>query len=163
MKLALATLLLVVPVEPAAADTETLVGKTRIRIDVEGYSTEDVLQMIQIFRGNCLPLGGSFWSDVTEVHAELVQETADYRLARDFRTTLNLRLKYADDPVFGPTIGTQVGVMAGHTLSYDLGGGPTPGYFASKKISQYLCGLSFDPNGSSIFVDVPELSVLDRY
>lgn len=162
MKVTVAVLSLAGTIIPATADTDILVGKTRITISMDGYSEEDVLTAIQAFRKSCQPLGGLFWSDVTEVHAHLRQETAPYRLERGFETTIHLRLEYADDPVFGPSYGTQVGTMAGHTLWYVLGGGPTPGYIAEKKASQYLCGLSFDPSGSSIFVEVPDLSILDR-
>lgn len=137
-------------------------GTISIEINAGGYTEADVTDAISIFRSNCLPLGGEFWGDVTEVRAVVHEEHAPYRLAQGFKNTLTLRIKYADDPRYGPVSGTGVGMIAGHWLTYDLGGGPTPGYFADKKASQYLCGLSFSPKGDSLFINVPELSILDQ-
>ncbi len=107
-------------------------------------------------------MGHEFWSDVTEISVEIAEETADHRLARGWKNTLFLSLKYADNPQVGPAYASGTGVLAGHTLHYDIGGGETPGFLATKRSSQYLCGLPFNTNGNSIFVDVPQFKFLDR-
>lgn len=133
-----------------------------VKINVPGYTEKDAEAVIDLFRQNCRPLGDAFWSDVTKVEATFGEEYADYRQAHGWRNSLLLQLHYSEDPQDGPTVATGPGVLAGQTLYYVLGGGDEPGFFASKRASQYLCGLSFSGNGDDLFVSVPELGFLDR-
>ncbi len=132
-----------------------------IDIKAPGYTDADAMVAIDIFRRKCQPLGGEFWGDVTSIQVEISEESANYRRARGWKNSVWLRLNYSQDPKFGPSFASGAGVLAGHTLHYFLGGGETPGFFASKQSSQYLCGLSF-AEGKDIFVDVPEFKFLDR-
>lgn len=133
-----------------------------VKIKVPGYSEADALEAIDLFRQACRPLGGEFWGDVTAIAVTIDKEYADHRLALGWDNTLSLELSYSDDPQYGPASASGTGVLAGHTLHYDLGGGKKPGFLASKRSSQYLCGLPFDANGNDVFVGVPQLKVLDR-
>jgi hypothetical protein len=140
----------------ARADDITVV------VNVEGYSEADAITALNTFRQNCRPLGDQFWNDVTEARVEVDEETANHRLSRGWKANVHLALKYADNPQVGPATASEAGVLAGHTLHYDLGGGQTPGFLASKRSSQYLCGLAVDPNGGDVFASVPALKFLDR-
>ena len=137
-------------------------GEVRIEIDAEGYSEADAMVALEIFRRNCRPLGEEFWSDVTEARVDIRQETAPHRLARGWKADVHLSLKYSDEPQVGPSYASGAGILRGHTLHYNLGGGETPGFLATKQSSQYLCGLSFDDKGDDLFVPVPEFIFLDR-
>lgn len=132
-----------------------------VKLIAPGYTQADVEKAIGLFRRNCLPLGGEFWGDVIEIEATLAEETALYRQERGWKNSITLRVQYSDDPKFGPSIASGAGVLAGHSLFYILGGGDTPGFFASKRASQYLCGQSFSDRGDDLFTEVPELSFLD--
>lgn len=134
----------------------------RVDIKVPGYTESDAMTAIDIFRRNCRPLGTEFWSDVTSIEVVIGEELAPYRQAHLWKNSIELRLKYSDQPQAGPSYASGLGVLSGHTLSYFLGGGDDPGFFAGKRSSQYLCGLSFAENGDDIFVSVPELKMVDR-
>lgn len=133
-----------------------------IEIKVPGYTEADAMVAIDIFRRNCRPLGAEFWSDVTSIEVTIEEEVAPYRQAHLWKNSVWLRLKYSDDPNIGPSYASGTGVLAGHTLHYHLGGGDDPGFFAGKRSSQYLCGLSFAENGDDIFVSVPQMKFIDR-
>lgn len=134
----------------------------KVDIKVPGYTEADAMVAIDIFRRNCRPLGAEFWSDVASVEVTISEEYAPYRQAHLWKNSIELRLKYSDDPQVGPAYASGAGVLAGHTLSYFLGGGEDPGFFVPKKSSQYLCGLSFSEKGDDLFVSVPALKFVDR-
>lgn len=144
------------------ASSSASAQQVTVNLNAPGYTQADVDKAIDQFRRNCLPLGGEFWGDVTAIEATIGEETAVYRQARGWKNSLTLRLQYSEDPKSGPSLASGAGVLAGHSLFYILGGGETPGFFASKRSSQYLCGLSFNDAGDDMFVDVPELKFLDR-
>lgn len=133
-----------------------------IKIDADGFSNEDVLKAIDLFRSQCRPLGGEHWNDIIEIRGELSAEYAPHRLKLGWKNTLHLALRYADRPLTGPKFNEQTGVLAGHVLHYDIGAGHDPGYFASKRSSQFLCGLPVDQNGRDVFLSVPGFSFLER-
>lgn len=143
------------PVSAASADTFT------VSIEAPGYSEQDVRKAIDIFRSKCQPLGGEVWSDLTEVKAEIEVETARHRLDRGWTNTLHLALRYSETPLVGPVFDEEAGVLTGHVLHYDIGGGQSPGFLAGKRSSQFLCGLPIE-GGRDVFVSVPEFSFLDR-
>lgn len=136
--------------------------ETKIDIRVPGYTEADAAVAIDLLRRNCQPLGGEFWGDVSAVQIEVFKEYAPHRLARGWQNTMTVMLTYAKEPKYGPSYASGAGVLAGHTLHFDLGGGETPGILVAKRSSQYLCGLAFDQRGDAIFVDVPEMKFLDR-
>lgn len=135
-----------------------------LTVDIKSskYSKEDAADIVAMFRRNCRPLGNEFWADVGEVNVSISDEYAEHRLARGWTTNIHLSIKYSDNPNTGPAYAAGTGVLAGHTLHYDLGGGSSPGYLATKRSSQYLCGLSISDDGSDVFEPVPEFSALDR-
>lgn len=123
---------------------------------------ETVLRAIGIFRSNCTPLGGGrMWSELTKVSVSVQREAADYRRALGWRTTLALNLVVPPNPRAIPDYDARTGVVGGHTLWYFLGGGDRPGFFASKRVSQMLCGAPINQDGRDEFVSVPALSILD--
>lgn len=134
----------------------------KIDIKVAGYTEADVKVALDQFRRNCQPLGGEFWGDVTEVRVDVFKEFAPHRIARGWKNTMSLMIAYSDNPKFGPSFASGAGRLAGYTLHFDLGGGETPGFFASKRSSQYLCGLSYSDKGEDLFVAVPGLKFLDK-
>lgn len=129
---------------------------------VPGYTEADAMIAINLLRRNCLPLGSEFWPDVAQITATFEQEQTEDRKALGWVNSLLLQIRYSEEPSSGPGYASGVGVLAGQTLFYRLGGGNRPGFFASKRSSQYLCGLSFDDSGADLFVDVPDLKFLDR-
>lgn len=142
-------------VAPASAEI-------RINVKAAGYTNSDAITALDLFRRNCRPLGDEFWDDIVDAEVEITEETAPYRLQRGWKTNIHLALKYSETPLHGPSFASGAGVLAGHTLHYDIGGGLTPGFLASKRSSQYLCGLSYDDRGNDVFVPVPEFSSLDK-
>lgn len=135
-----------------------------IKLDmrVPGYTEADATVAIDLLRRNCRPLGKEFWEDVVEITATFDEETADHRRAHGWQNSLLLQVRYADEPKYGPSYASGTGVLAGHTLYFNLGGGDRPGFFVSKRSSQYLCGLPFNDQGVDLFVDVPGMKFLDR-
>lgn len=121
---------------------------------------EEVLRAVGIFQTNCVPLGGTMWSDLASVKAEVSREYAPFRLAKGWKTTITLSLAVPENPRRIPAFDRRAGVVAGHTLWYVLGGGNSPGYFASKRVSQMLCSAAIDEAGNDVFVSVPALSIL---
>jgi len=136
--------------------------EVNVEIKVPGYTEADAMVAIDIFRRNCRPLGDEFWSDVTSVEVTIGEEQAPYRQAHLWKNSIELRLKYSDDPQVGPSYASGAGVLSGYTLTYYLGGGEEPGFFVKGKTSQYLCGLSYSEEGKDIFVSVPQLKFVDR-
>ena len=102
------------------------------------------------------------WSDIVEIHGDLAEEYAQFRLDRGWKATLHLQLRLPDKLRNIPEYNQETGVINGHTLHYHLGGGHTPGFFATKRVSQFLCGLRVDQKGADVFADVPEMAVLNR-
>lgn len=129
---------------------------------VPGYTEADAMVAINLLRRNCLPLGNEFWPDVVQITATFEEEQAEQRKALGWVNSLLLQIRYSDEPSSGPGYASGVGVLAGQTLYFQLGGGNRPGFFVSKRSSQYLCGLSFDDNGADLFVDVPDLKFIGR-
>lgn len=129
---------------------------------VPGYTESDATVAIVLLRRNCRPLGKEFWEDVVEITATFNEETAEHRRAHGWQNSLLLQVRYADEPRYGPSYASGTGVLAGHTLYFHLGGGDRPGFFVSKRSSQYLCGLPFNDQGADLFVDVPSMKFLDR-
>lgn len=134
----------------------------KISIKSEGYTRDDAIVAVEVFRRHCKPLGDQFWSDIEEVSVEIFDEYAPHRLEKGWKHTVHLALKYSDNPKSGPAYGEGTGVLAGHTLHYDIGAGITPGFFASKRSSKYLCGVPLEPTGSDVFTPVSEFKFLDR-
>ncbi|MBP2558357.1 hypothetical protein J2857_001108 [Neorhizobium galegae] len=107
-------------------------------------------------------LGGRFnlMKLVTKVEADVFEEYAGHRLKRGWKYTLQLAVHYVDAPKVGPAFSEEAGVLSGHVLQYDLGGGQTPGFLAAKRSSQFLCGVPIDHKGSDVFVPVPQFAFL---
>lgn len=134
----------------------------KLDLRVPGYTDADAEVAINLLRQNCRPLGDAFWGDITSIQVEVYKEFAPHRLARGWGKTMTVMLTYSRDPQYGPTYASGAGVLAGHTLHFDLGGGETPGMLIAKRSTQYLCGRAFDEQGNDIFVDVPGMKFLDR-
>lgn len=127
----------------------------------DGYTREEVSRAIELFRQACKPLGDErYWSELVEIKVESGVEYAPHRLARGWSTGLHLALRIPDRPTRIPAHDDRTGVIAGHTLHYDLGGGKTPGFLSSKRVSQFLCGAPVSQEGSDTFKAVPALSIL---
>jgi hypothetical protein len=144
-----------------SAGSPTIGGESPIVVSGSGYSREEVDRAITLFRQACKPLGDErYWSELVEVKVETGAEYAPHRLARGWSTGLHLMLRVPDRPTRIPTYDDSTGVIAGHTLHYDLGGGKTPGFLSSKRVSQFLCGAPVSQDGSESFKAVPGMSVL---
>lgn len=144
------------------AATATQAAEMEVTVEAEGgYSQADAEAALDILRDNCRPLGSEFWSDIETIELTIEEETAAYRMERGWKNSVHVRLKYSDDPQHGPAVASGIGVLAGHWLDFFLGGGDTPGIFVGKRVTQYLCGLSYT-DGSDVFVPVPELKFIDR-
>ncbi|MCQ1836223.1 hypothetical protein [Neorhizobium galegae] len=132
----------------------------QVTIKAGRITKADVVEAVRIFREKCRPLGDAAWEDVTKVEADVFEEYAGHRLKRGWKYTLHLAVHYADAPKVGPAFSEEAGVLSGHVLHYDLGGGQTPGFLAAKRSSQFLCGVPIDHKGSDVFVPVPQFAFL---
>jgi len=141
-----------------AAQAQTIA----VDIKVRGFTKGDVDKAIDVFRQNCQPLGGKGWSDISKVEAEVSEEYAPHRTAKGWKTTVFLKLRLSNDPKIIPAADRDAGVIAGQTLHYAIGGGTSPGYFATKRSSQLLCGLPVNDRGGDEFKAVPAFSFLER-
>lgn len=141
-----------------AAQAQTLT----VDIKARGFTKADVEKAIEVFRQNCQPLGGKGWSDISKVEAEVSEEYAPHRTAKGWKTTVFLKLRLTNDPKIIPADDRDAGVIAGQTLHYAIGGGTSPGYFATKRSSQLLCGLPVNDRGGDEFKAVPAFSFLER-
>lgn len=149
----------------AAAPAEAIAeadAAVEMTISDEGarLSRAEVERAISEFRRICQPLGGAMWSDIRAVSAEVFAESASYRLAKGWKTTIMLKLTVPDYPQKIPMTSEQTGVIAGHVLYYFIGGGREPGFFASKRASQYLCGMRVTQVGADEFLRASEFGFL---
>jgi hypothetical protein len=135
----------------------------KITIDAKDYVPQDAENAIAAFRKACKPLGDdAMWSDLVEIRARISDEIASHRRIRGWKSTLHLELVVPDDPRHIPKQDPEIGAIAGHHLHYHLGGGATPGFYASKRVSQLLCGGPVGPSSSSRFTALPELAMMNR-
>ncbi|MBB6308940.1 zinc ribbon domain-containing protein [Xanthobacter tagetidis] len=144
----------VIRAEPAPQAVEPQIAESNL------MSRDDVLRAIAAFREACRPLGGAMWADLTAVKARVQKEYAPHRLAKGWKTSIELELVVPDKPRLIPAYDERTGVIAGHHLWYDLGGGKEPGFFASKRVSQMLCGSPIDQNGNVTFAKAPGLAFI---
>ena len=125
-------------------------------------SGADIDRAFDIFKRNCSPLD-RYWSDIQTVRITVRTEYgADHRLAKGWKTAIHLAIVVPQNPRLIPAANNRVGVIAGHTLHYHLGGGSEPGMMGTKRVSQFLCGMPIADNGHDTFKAVPELAFL-RY
>jgi hypothetical protein len=134
-----------------------------VSISIRGgsLSREDVLKAIEVFKDVCAPLN-RHWSDVKGMEVEAMGEYAPHRLAKGWTTGIFVRVKLPDKLSSLPNYDDRVGVISGHTLHYNLGGGSDPGIFGSKRVSQLLCGMPIGDSGQDTFKSIPALRFL-RY
>lgn len=136
-------------------------GEPPLVMSGNGYSREEVDHAIALFRQSCKPLGDEpYWSELVEIKVDTGVEFAPHRLERGWSTEFHLMLRVPDRPTRIPTFDDSIGIIAGHTLHYDLGGGKTPGFLSSKRVSQFLCGGPVNQDGRNTFTSVPAMSVL---
>lgn len=144
-----------------SAGSPVLGGEPPVVVSGSGYSREEIDHAIALFRRACKPLGDErYWSELVEIEVETKVEFAPHRLARGWATWFHLMLRVPDRPTRIPTYDDSTGIIAGHTLHYDLGGGKTPGFLSSKRVSQFLCGAPVSQEGHDTFKAVPEMSIL---
>ncbi|MCB4771113.1 hypothetical protein LGR54_21105 [Ancylobacter sp. Lp-2] len=154
LKVAIA-LALMAPMASAAVATTVRVARNDTP-----YSQEQILEGVRVFRAACQPLGGSQWDDLQSVEIDAMVEYAPHRLAKGWKYTIFVRAKVPDRPSAIPGARPDIGVIAGQTLHYALGGGRAPGFFSTKRASNYLCGIQGYDTSSDVFVPVPALGVL---
>lgn len=124
--------------------------------------TEQGTKAIATFRKARKPLGDEpMWSEIIAIKVEFIEEFAQFRLDRGWKVNLHLALSLPGDLVKIPKFNSGGGSNSGHTLHYDLGGGKTPGFLASKHVSQFLCGHRLSETGRATFQAVPEMTALD--
>lgn len=152
----IAAALVAVSIQLASATEVTFDNKTKV------FSEADLARAFDEFRAVCLPLGGAYWSDVESVRVQAFDEYADHRLAKGWKATGHLAITMSENPSRMPAFNDEIGVMAGQTLHYDLGGSKTAGFFASKRVSQLVCGLKVKEDGTDAFMPAPELKFLAR-
>lgn len=144
-----------------SAGSSAIGGEPPVVVSGSGYGRGEIDRAISLFRQACKPLGDErYWSELVEVKVETGTEYAPHRLERGWSTGLHLMLRVPDRPTRIPTYDDSTGVIVGHTLHYDLGGGKTPGFLASKRVSQFLCGAPVSQEGHNTFSSVPEMQFL---
>lgn len=122
-------------------------------------SQADAERVIAVFKENCAPLR-EYWDELEGVEVEVRDdELATNRLEKGWKTRVQLRLKVPENPRLIPVYDPRTGVIAGHTLYYDVGSGREPGMFASKRVSQLLCNLPINQDGDT-FVSIPGFDFL---
>ncbi|WCJ63098.1 hypothetical protein [Agrobacterium tumefaciens] len=122
-----------------------------IEMKTDAYSEADVKKAMEIFWDNCKPLSTIYFTDIVSVSLTASDEFTQYRMNRGWKHSIHLAIKMSDNPVKMPASDNEIGVMAGHTLHYDLGGGQDSGFFASKRVSQKVCGLKARNDGVDAF------------
>lgn len=120
---------------------------------------DDVAKAVDVFKRACSPLN-QYWADIKSIGVEVAPEVAEYRLEKGWNANIHITVKVPDDPRVIPKFDRRTGVIAGHTLHYDIGGGRDPGMFGGKRVSQMLCGMPISDRGADTFVRLPELSFL---
>lgn len=135
-------------------------GEVAIEVNNSPYGDALIREAVDIFRQNCRPLGGMMWDDLDAVHVEVKPEYADHRLAKGWKHTIFIRATVPDAPRVVPATRPDIGVIAGQTLHYAIGGGKKPGYFSTKTSSNYLCGIRDYDTGDDRFVPVEALKIL---
>lgn len=142
--------------------TACLAGDMKVSVETPEFDKAKAPAIIEAFKDACRPLGSDYWDDIEEVSLEVKKEVVSDRQSRGWTTSFHLALKYSEHPTHGPAFAPGIGVLAGHTLHYQLGGGKKPGYLAIKRSSQYLCGLPSSENGNDVFKAVPAFMLLDQ-
>src|SRR5688500_8965916 len=119
-----------------------------VNVSIQGNALprEDVLRAVEVFKRNCSPLN-RYWADIEAINVAVREEFAAYRLAKGWKATIHVTIAVPDNPRLIPKADGRIGVIAGHTLHYNLGGGAEPGMFGSKRVSQMLCGMPISDRG----------------
>lgn len=137
---------------------------SRVNFSVEmkdnTVSKEAIEAALLAFAQSCEPLTTRYWQDVAWAKA-VVEPVPDYvRFLKDKGWSYQIEVEIALlDKTRVIPIKDEYAVPGGAHLWYNLGGGHTPGFFASKTISQAMCGMPLD-GSKKVFRDVPALQVL---
>lgn len=145
-----------------AKDLPASPQKVRITGNRSIYSEEEVERAIAVLRAHCQPLGGMQWEDLTDITARITPEYAPYRQEKGWKTAIHLTAVISQKPRFIPAEEPRMGVFAGRTLYFFIGGASAPGIFVSRQIGKYLCGLPGYESGDIEFLPAPELDFLNR-
>lgn len=130
-----------------------------IKMQSSLVARDAVEKAVAAFKEACSPLN-EHWRDVKEIRVDVTDEFADHRLKRGWKAYVHVAVRLSEDPATLPAANDQAGVVAGHTLHYDLGGGSEPGMLGSKRASQMLCGMPISNSGADTFKAVPAMDVL---
>ncbi|BAU89386.1 hydrolase [Methylorubrum populi] len=124
-----------------------------------GASENEIRRAVEIFLRNCAPLN-TYLSDIKEIRAEYSGGIPASNHPESWKFSVHVTMDVPNEPKQIPRYDPRAHVMAGHTLHYDLGGGDKPGFFASKRVSQLLCGMEVNQAGRDTFKSVPDLKLL---
>ncbi len=141
---------------PASQQKIRIIGNRSI------YSDEEVERAIAVLRTHCQPLGGEQWEDLTDITARITPEYAPYRQEKGWKTAIHVTAVISGKPRHIPAEDGRMGVFAGRTLYFFIGGASAPGIFVSRQIGKYLCGLPSYESGDIEFLPVQELDFLNR-
>ncbi|CAA7614617.1 hypothetical protein [Magnetospirillum sp. UT-4] len=131
-----------------------------VDVKTDAVPAESIKAAITAFAESCQPLTTKHWENVKSATAVVapVPDFAKYLLAKGWTYMIEVEIALADRTDIPVT--EEYGVPDGHHLFYTLGGGPNPGFFAAKDVSQALCGMPVNQKGVKAFRDLPALSVL---
>jgi hypothetical protein len=123
-------------------------------------SEADVRKAYSEFMAFCTTLRRAS-GDIVRIEARAFDELAPNRQAKGWKASIHLSVTLKKNNLQSlPTYHPATGVVAGHTLHYYLGGGASPGVFASKRVSQFLCGMPVDDSGTDTFASLASLRFL---
>lgn len=125
------------------------------RIEIQGseYDADLIAQIVTDFLAECPRLKKGV-TDIRTIKVKTSSEYAEHRLKRGWKTNIHISIALPDKLDALPAFDDRVGVIAGHTLHYDIGGGKTPGFLGQKLVSHFLCDMKL-MQGSDSFKAVP--------
>ena len=152
-----ATILLVIVANNHADKKKTDI-RFSVQMEADGVSADAVTSALTAFAESCVPLTTKHWKNVVSANAVVRPVTNPGPHPRGWKTYIEVEVTLADKTDIPVT--DEYGVPDGHHLWYSLGGGASPGFFATKRVSQGLCGMPVDKNGNTVFRDLAALKVL---
>ena len=121
----------------------------------------DVMRAFDVFKANCLPINGAWGRDIESISIRTTREHADFRLAKEWTTNIQIEIIVTKNPRHIPALDTRHMVhLAGNTMHYAIGGGSEPGILATGQKSEILCGMPVSDGSRDTFKPVPALSFL---
>lgn len=145
----------------AIMSAATARAEPTIEIKGSDFDRPTIQRIVDVFMQACPRLRNG-QSDIQTIRIETNAEYAEHRLKRGWKTGIHIAIPLPQTLQTLPEFDDRVGVIAGHTLHYDIGSGITPGILGQKRVSHLLCDMpiaegsdSFKPVTAFEFIAYP--------